>query len=234
MLITPLDQVTGTLANADAIKAWFKCDEAATATTLTDAVSGITVAAAITAASSGQLDMTIASDSVTSGTLPAPGAGADFAFLAVIEKGAGAIGSLYYGDSVGQRIILASSASSVTGAAGNATDASWAFSGTGVRKVLIVADASGNTNMYDAAIGASLTAGAKTPVLYSVHGNLTNMGGKMSLLSSVGGTNMKLHGAMLLSFAGGAMPADIVNLCDWMAEQWYDNNKTFYPPLEFV
>jgi hypothetical protein len=222
-----LEDIHPDIADAAVIELFIKADEETGAVIISDATGNVTVASDAVTQTSGRLDVAVAlNTALTSGTIAAPGAATDFAVMAVMQK-VGTVDGINIGDSSNNHYIsIGTSGSSIVGATGTASLS--AVTGTDPKKVLLTADASGNSVVYQAVIGAALAAG--TPATYSTHGNVTTIDSVMTIDSIVGGANTRLWGLLYCVFPDD-LPADIVAMSDWMMEQWYANNKDFYPRL---
>lgn len=232
MSIINLEAVHVDALDASAVKCFFKCNEATGATAIVDYITGATTAAldvAVTNNANGSIDF-MSIIKALSPAIPAPGAGADFVFTAFVHILGGAIQTLQLGASAAHYIAISSTGCTVKGATGT-TVSLGAYTSTSLRKIAIVGISGGNTTLYQAAVGASLLAGAGTPVLYSTHGNLTTAFAELTAQGAISNTAVRLYGMKLMSFTGGSLPTDYITMADWEMEQWYLNNKDIYPRL---
>lgn len=222
-----LEDVNPAVADVPAVTFWLPHDGFVGAN-LVDAVSGATIPVT-NRTDNGDGSLTYrAIETEISDAIPAPG-GADWAFVGVFHVLAGAIRMVQLGASAGHYISMSTSGCMVKGAVG--TSVSLGNLATALRKVAIVCDRDGNTTLYQAAIGASLVAGAGTPVAASSHGDLSTDFTEFNAAGSIPDSNTLSYGVMLLNFGVGGLPADAVTAIDWMLEQAYANKKVLYPRL---
>ena len=228
-LIINLEEVNAVLADASVIKHFFRCEEVNGIQTFTDSQGGIVIPTnkVIVNNDDGSVDVETDQDAAfTSGAFVEPGIATDFAVWGVIHTDS-TVTSISFGG-LTNNITLSINAgnSKIVGNTGSALLDS--LIATSPVKFLITADATGDTTLYQAAIGAAFTA-TLTP-LYSDHGNVTAMNDTVSIQNIVGGTFLNIWG-YCYAVLPDDLPADIITAADWMCEQMYLDNKSIYPRL---